>query len=101
MPKTKSKSVCTAKPQPPTYKSVAMNAAVSFAILAIGVTSFKRITKYGCAIDAMDFTARSVTKWINAMIVEKSYVPVVALFSAASFVGADFVKTARRRVDGT
>ena len=38
---------------------------------AIGAMNFKLITKLGCVIDAMHFTAGDVTKWISVKIVVK------------------------------
>jgi hypothetical protein len=57
-----------------------MNAKLIFAKTVIGVMSFKPITRFESVIDATPFIVAPVTKWISAMIVEKSFAPVVPLY---------------------
>ena len=47
--------------------------------LVIGVMNFKPITKSVSAIDVMHFIVEIAMRWINATIVEKSFVPRVVL----------------------
>jgi hypothetical protein len=56
-----------------------MNALVIYAMIVTGVMNFKPIMKYVSVIGAMDSIANHVTKWINAMIVEKLFVEHVAV----------------------
>ena len=57
-------------------KSGAMNVNPLFVPIVTGVMNIKRIMKFECAIDAMPFIVDIVMKWINAMIVEKLFVPL-------------------------
>ena len=60
----------------------------------------KPITKYESVIVVTPFIVGDATKWINAMIVVKSYVLRAVHCCRANSVGVGCVKTVRRRVDG-
>lgn len=73
--KTKKKTVvCIAINPPKRSKSDAMNVNPIFVPIAIGVMNIKPIMRFVSAIDAMPFIVAIAMKWINATIVEKSYV---------------------------
>ena len=61
------------------YKLDAMNVNRISVKLVIGVMNFKPITKSVSAIDVMHFIVEIAMRWINATIVEKSFVPRVVL----------------------
>ena len=87
--------------QQPTFKFVATNVRRTFARLATGATSIKPIMRYGCVIDVMPFIVGDATKWINVMIVGKSFVLRAQRSCRANFVAGDYAKIALRRVAGT
>lgn len=93
--------VCIVIPNRMKFKSAVTSARLIFATRATGATNFKPITKFASAIAVMPFTVVSATKSINAMIVPKSSVQVVAHCCRASFVAEAFVKNAPRHVGGT
>lgn len=94
--------VCTAvAKQRQMFKSAVTNVVDTFVDSVTGAMNFKRITKFASVIDVMPFTAEGVTKWINVMIVVKSFVPLAVRYCRVNSVGEDCVKSVQQRVDGT
>jgi hypothetical protein len=83
------------------FKSSAMNVKPLFVPIAIGVMNIKQIMKFESAIDVMPFIAGIVMKWINAMIVERSFVPPVQPCSVVNSVGVACAKNVPQRAVGT
>ena len=91
--------VCIVTTRVVVFKYHVMNALPIFAMIVIGVMNFKPIMKFASAIDAMDFIAKDVMKWINAMIVEKSSVEDALRYCRVNFAEEDCVRIVPRRVE--